>query len=279
MKKMKRIAMMTACAALAGTVSAGAACLPQNTAAAQAKNACASGSTNCVQSSKQLQSAQQALNKLCQNGSTLSKQSVRQALNQLCGGSTCTTGGSKSCSNTATNSSCQKQSTGTTTTDSKTTKPSQPSQNSNSGGSTDTTTPSTPSDTTDTGSNAASSYAAEVVRLVNVEREKAGLSALTIDSKTQAAAQTRAAELQQSFSHTRPNGSSPFTALAEAGVSYKAAGENIAMGQKTPAEVVNAWMNSSGHRANILGSQFTSIGVGYVTGSNGYAYWAQEFIG
>ncbi|RKJ76578.1 CAP domain-containing protein [Butyricicoccus sp. 1XD8-22] len=123
-----------------------------------------------------------------------------------------------------------------------------------------------------------SAYAQEVVRLVNAERAKYGLSALTVNAKASQAAQVRAAEQARSFSHTRPNGSSCFTALKEAGVSYRSAGENIAYGQRTPQQVVTAWMNSSGHRANILGSQFTQIGVGY-TLIGGTPYWAQFFIG
>ncbi len=147
-------------------------------------------------------------------------------------------------------------------------------------------TPDTPDvpDTPDTpvtppaGDASLSAYAQEVVRLVNVERAKYGLSALTVNAKASQAAQVRAAEQARSFSHTRPNGSSCFTALKEAGVSYRSAGENIAYGQRTPQQVVTAWMNSSGHRANILGSQFTQIGVGY-TLIGGTPYWAQFFIG
>lgn len=119
-------------------------------------------------------------------------------------------------------------------------------------------------------------FASQVVALVNAERAKQGLSALTIDTKVQQAALVRAKESVQSFSHTRPNGSSFSTALTEAGVSYRTAGENIAYGQSTPQQVMNAWMNSSGHRANILNANYTTIGVGY-TVINGTAYWAQLF--
>ena len=121
-----------------------------------------------------------------------------------------------------------------------------------------------------------SSYAAQVVSLVNAERARQGLPALTISTTVQQAAQTRAGELQTSFSHTRPSGASCFTALTEAGVSYARAGENIAYGQSTPEAVVQSWMNSSGHRANILSSSFTTIGVG-CTVVNGTAYWVQLF--
>ena len=119
-------------------------------------------------------------------------------------------------------------------------------------------------------------FASQVVALVNAERAKHGLSALKVDAKVQQAALVRAKETAQSFSHTRPNGSSFSTALTEAGVSYRRAGENIAYGQSTPQQVMNAWMNSSGHRANILNENFTTIGVGY-TVINGTAYWTQMF--
>ena len=102
-----------------------------------------------------------------------------------------------------------------------------------------------------------------VASLVNAARQDAGLSELELDADLCAAAQARAQEIAQSFSHTRPDGSSCFTILEEFGISYRAAGENIAMGQRTPEEVMDGWMNSSGHRANILNGTFTSIGVGY----------------
>ncbi|HIW82530.1 MAG TPA: transporter [Candidatus Acetatifactor stercoripullorum] len=120
------------------------------------------------------------------------------------------------------------------------------------------------------------SYAEQVIRLVNEERAKEGLSPLVMALDVQAAAQVRAEEIVTSFSHTRPNGSSFSTALKEQNVSYRGAGENIAWGQRSPEEVVNAWMNSAGHRANILNERFTTIGVGhYQKGST--HYWAQLF--
>lgn len=121
-----------------------------------------------------------------------------------------------------------------------------------------------------------SQYISEVVRLVNAERAKEGLAALQMDSSLNSAAQVRAKEIVTSFSHTRPNGSNCFTALSEAGIKYNGSGENIAYGQKTPAEVVNAWMNSAGHRANIMSSKFTKIGIG-CHNSNGTYYWSQFF--
>ena len=90
---------------------------------------------------------------------------------------------------------------------------------------------------------------------------------------------TRTKELQceRLFSHTRPDGSSFATALKEQNVSYRSAGENIAWGQQTPKEVVTAWMNSSGHRANIMNPNFTTIGVGYYENERGTDYWCQLF--
>lgn len=122
----------------------------------------------------------------------------------------------------------------------------------------------------------ADAYAVEVVRLVNEERAKEGLSALRMDASVTAAAQVRAREIVSTFSHTRPDGRKCFTALDEAGVRYRGAGENIAYGQSSPAAVVNAWMNSPGHRANILNASFTTIGVGHHTAGSTH-YWTQFF--
>ncbi len=121
------------------------------------------------------------------------------------------------------------------------------------------------------------SYAEQVVKLVNEERAKYGLSPLTIDKTVESAALVRSKEIEKSFSHTRPNGSSFSTALKEQGVEFMGAGENIAWGQKSPEEVMQGWMNSEGHRANILNAKFTKIGVGYYQNSNGTNYWTQLF--
>ena len=112
-----------------------------------------------------------------------------------------------------------------------------------------------------------------VLELVNEERRKAGLSALAVHQGLQNAADKRAVELVSLFSHTRPNGTSCFTVLDEYNVSYRRAGENIAEGYPTPEMVVNGWMNSSGHRANILNPEFTHLAVGHY-GSE----WVQLFI-
>ena len=120
-------------------------------------------------------------------------------------------------------------------------------------------------------------YVLRVAELVNEEREKAGLQPLTLKADVTEAAQVRAVEIVKSFSHTRPDGRKFSTALTEAGVSYRGAGENIAWGQKTPEQVMEAWMNSEGHRANILNEKYTSIGVGYYSNANGVNYWSQLF--
>lgn len=121
-------------------------------------------------------------------------------------------------------------------------------------------------------------YEQEVVRLVNVERAKAGLPALTEDWQLSRVARYKSQDMRDKgyFSHQSPTYGSPYDMMRAFGISYRAAGENIAMGQRTPSAVVNAWMNSSGHRANILSKSFTKIGVGYVASGN---YWTQMFTG
>ena len=121
-------------------------------------------------------------------------------------------------------------------------------------------------------------YADEVIRLVNAERAKYGLAALSKNDGATSAAQTRAKEIVSTFSHTRPDGRSCFTAAQDIGLSYRYAGENIAYGYGSPQAVVTGWMNSEGHRKNILSSSFTQIGVGcYKSGNT--LYWTQFFIG
>ncbi|MGK7895009.1 MAG: CAP domain-containing protein [Xenococcus sp. (in: cyanobacteria)] len=125
----------------------------------------------------------------------------------------------------------------------------------------------------------------QVVSLVNHERNQAGLDSLQIDSQLAQAAQVHSENMADYdfFSHTGADGSSPFDRIRAAGYNYSYAGENIAAGQSTPEAVVQAWMGSSGHRANILNSNFTEIGIGYEfepndTGSvNYYHYWTNTF--
>lgn len=123
-----------------------------------------------------------------------------------------------------------------------------------------------------------SSLEGQVIDLVNKYRAQNGLSALSYDKGAACAASIRAKETETSFSHTRPDGSRCFTALDECGVSYSGAGENIAMGQTSAESVMTDWMNSQGHRENILNPNFKKIGVGVHKGSDGRLYWAQMFI-
>lgn len=124
------------------------------------------------------------------------------------------------------------------------------------------------------------SEATEVIRLVNIERSKNGLAPLKANGELSKVATVKAQDMidKNYFDHTSPTYGSPFDMMKKFGINYTAAGENIAYGQKTPAEVMNAWMNSPGHRANILNSNFTEIGVGVAKDKNGTPYWVQMFI-
>ncbi|WP_391122124.1 CAP domain-containing protein [Psychrobacillus sp. L3] len=118
----------------------------------------------------------------------------------------------------------------------------------------------------------------EVVDLTNKERAKEGLKALQIDVKLSQSAQAKSQDMKNKnyFDHTSPTFGSPFDQMKSLGITYKSAGENIAMGQRSAAEVVDAWMKSPGHRANIMNPSFTHIGVGL---SDSGFYWTQQFIG
>ena len=128
-----------------------------------------------------------------------------------------------------------------------------------------------------------SAYASEVLRLVNIERDKVGAAHLVLDGALCDAANMRAIEMDYSgnFSHTRPDGRDCFTVFSFCKISFYTCGENIEAGYPTPAAVVDGWMNSTGHKANILNAAFTKMGLGYSTGGGGeYShYWAQEFAG
>ena len=143
------------------------------------------------------------------------------------------------------------------------------------------TTATAPTDTTATtgsGSVDNQSFEAQVAELVNEQRAANGLAPLTLSTELSNVARTKSQDMHDNnyFSHTSPTYGSPFDMLKSFGISYRAAGENIAMGYATPEAVVTAWMNSAGHRANILNASYTQIGVGYVADGN---YWTQEFIG
>ncbi|MEH6852921.1 CAP domain-containing protein [Bacillus pseudomycoides] len=122
-----------------------------------------------------------------------------------------------------------------------------------------------------------SAFEQKVVDLTNAERAKQGLPALKVDAQLSKVARVKSEDMQKNhyFDHTSPTYGSPFDMMKQFGISYRSAGENIAQGQRSPEEVVQAWMNSAGHRANILNNGYTHIGVGYVESGN---YWTQEFI-
>ncbi|MYL50597.1 hypothetical protein GLV98_13950 [Halobacillus litoralis] len=123
-----------------------------------------------------------------------------------------------------------------------------------------------------------SAFEKQVVELTNQEREKQGLAPLKLDTELSAVAKDKSLDMQQNnyFSHNSPNYGSPFDMMKSYGIDYRTAGENIAMGQTTPEEVVQGWMNSQGHRENIMNPDFTHIGVGHAEDGN---YWTQMFIG
>ena len=132
--------------------------------------------------------------------------------------------------------------------------------------------------TTDTNVSTQTAYENKVLELVNVERAKQGLKPLEMDESVRNVARLKSQDMQKNnyFSHTSPTYGTPFEMLKKYGISYKSAGENIAQGYQTPEQVVKGWMNSSGHRANILNASYTHIGIGYEANGN---YWTQMFIG
>ena len=133
----------------------------------------------------------------------------------------------------------------------------------------------TPTDSQTNGS--VSAIEQQVLTLTNAERAKAGLKPLQIDSKLQSSARAKSTDMatKKYFSHTSPTYGSPFDQMKANGITYRAAAENIAMGQRTAQEVVKAWMESPGHRENIMTPGYTHIGIGYDQNGN---YWTQQFI-
>ncbi|MDF2921786.1 MAG: uncharacterized protein K0R57_700 [Paenibacillaceae bacterium] len=127
---------------------------------------------------------------------------------------------------------------------------------------------------------ATKSVEAEVTRLVNIERAKNGLQPLTLNWQLSRVARYKSEDMRDKgyFSHTSPTYGSPFDMMKNFNISYSSAGENIAAGQVDAQAVMDSWMNSSGHRANILSANYTEIGVGYCTGGSYRYYWTQMFI-
>lgn len=121
----------------------------------------------------------------------------------------------------------------------------------------------------------------EILNLVNAERSNLGLKPLKLNWELSRVAKIKSEDMAHEgyFSHTSPTYGTPFEMMKHFGIKYKTAGENIAAGQKTPKEVMRAWMNSTGHRANILNKNYTEIGIGKATGGSYGIYWTQQFIG
>ncbi len=138
---------------------------------------------------------------------------------------------------------------------------------------------STETTTSSSSSSNQSSIANQVLNLVNSARAKENLAPLKLNLALSNVAQAKSEDMQKNnyFEHTSPTYGSPFDMIKKFGISYSSAGENIAKGQKTAEAVVNAWLNSEGHRANILNKNFTDMGLGYVN-TGGTTYWTQMFI-
>lgn len=301
MNKMKKMMVLSVCTALVGTMSAGAVNLPRSISTVYSTSACVALRGATTNAMAHLVAAN-GCNSTILNGikgvMTANHADCTIAAKPSTGNTTPDTTIKPSAGNTTPSTTTTKPSAGNTTPDT-TTKPSagnttpdtttKPSTGNTTGTTTKpsagnttpgtTTKPSTGNTTTtpSTGTAASdSSQEAAIVRLVNEARAQNGLPALTADTNLSAAARVRAGEIRQSFAHTRPDGTSFSTAMAQAGATFRAAGENIAYGQKDANTVMNSWMNSSGHRANILGSRYGRIGVAAVN-NGGTIYWVQLF--
>lgn len=126
-----------------------------------------------------------------------------------------------------------------------------------------------------------SDYGQQVIDLVNQQRSARGMAELSGDPELTRLAQLKAEDMAENgyFSHQSPTYGSAFDMMQAAGISYRSAGENIARGQSTPEAVMNSWMNSAGHRENILSTSYTSIGIGCAADSSGRLCWVQLFKG
>lgn len=131
-------------------------------------------------------------------------------------------------------------------------------------------------DINDTKNNNSSAFEQQVLDLVNQERSKTGLSSLSRNEELSNMAMVKAQDMYNNnyFDHNSPTHGSPFDMMKEFGITYNSAGENIAKGQTTPTQVMNDWMNSPGHKANILNNSYTHIGIAYYNNT-----WVQEFKG
>lgn len=138
--------------------------------------------------------------------------------------------------------------------------------------------PTKPEEQNNSSNTSISSVEREVARLVNLERQKSGLAPLTLSEELSRVARIKSQDMADKnyFSHTSPTYGDPFQMMRSFGIKFGYAGENIAKGYRGAESVMNGWMNSSGHRANILNANFKKIGVGYVE-ARGTTYWTQLF--
>lgn len=169
----------------------------------------------------------------------------------------------------------------TSSTSATTTRPTASTATTSRSSTTSSTTRSAPSTaaTSTAGSSSSSGYLDQVAALTNKERLNAGCPALVVNATLTSVAQAHSEDMaaHNYFDHNSQDGRSPFDRMSAAGYRYSTAAENIAAGQRTPQDVVTAWMNSAGHRANILNCKLTQIGVGYATGGQYGSYWTQDF--
>lgn len=257
-----------------GAVKQAAKSSPCTTAACNKSASCAKtgvcGTQDCA---KRLDACKKALTD-CLNKKAANKCGITTYLPGSCKttcGSKCTTKPQATTTNPPTSTTTPATTTTTTTKPqaTTTTKPA----------TTTTTTPANTTTQTTTSPKADNlTFEQRVVALVNEQRAANGLAPLTLNEKLANVARVKSQDMHDKnyFSHTSPTYGSPFDMMRSFGITYRSAGENIAMGYTSPEAVMEGWMNSPGHRANILNASFTQIGVGYVASGN---YWTQEFIG
>jgi uncharacterized YkwD family protein len=240
----------------ANTTSASLSCSQKSTCAGN--TACANSQQNCAQNVCLENGTTCTVQVNCSNGSCSSYNDYVNALLK-----------------SMTNASCSQPASSSSKAPSTSSKAPLPSSSSSNSGTAPSKAPSASS------GSGYSSFQNQVLTLVNQQRAANGLKALSMDSALTKTATLKSQDMAKLgyFDHTSPTYGSPFDMMKQFGITYRAAGENIAMGQTSPQQVMQDWMNSPGHRANILNSSFTKLGVGIAQNSNGQYYWTQQFIG
>jgi uncharacterized YkwD family protein len=252
----------------ANTVSASPSC-SQNSACA-GNTVCANSQQNCAQNACLKNGTICTVQLNCSNGSCSSYNDYVNALLKSMTNGSCSQPTSSSVKTPSTPGKASSTPSKAPSTPSKA-----PSSSSSNSGTTSSKAPSASS------GSSYSSFQNQVLTLVNQQRAANGLKALSMDSALTKTATLKSQDMAKLgyFDHTSPTYGSPFDMMKQFGITYRAAGENIAMGQTSPQQVMQDWMNSPGHRANILNSSFTKLGVGIAQNSSGQYYWTQQFIG